>query len=59
MCAVDELPETTLSSDTTAGGAVPFDGATRFYQVLHRNTAAYSTGATFNFTNGIRIDWAR
>ena len=42
---------------TLAG--VPAVGATRYYQVVYRNSAAFCTSATFNTTNGMQISWIR
>ena len=36
----------------------PSGGATRSYQGWYRNAAAYCTSATFNLSNGLRIDWS-
>lgn len=38
-------------------GQVPFTGGTRHYQVWYRNSASFCTGAVFNFSNGVEIDW--
>jgi hypothetical protein len=32
-------------------------GLTRYYQAWYRNAAPYCTGATYNTTNGFRVDW--
>ncbi len=40
-------------------GALPLNGGRRGYQVWYRNSAPFCTSATFNLTNGVRIDWAR
>lgn len=40
-------------------GAVPLAGGSRSYQVWYRNSAAFCTGATFNLTSGIFVNWAR
>jgi len=37
-------------------GFVP-SGATRYYQAWYRNVASFCTLATFNLSNGLRIDW--
>lgn len=38
-------------------GMVPLTGAIRYYQGYYRNNAAFCSGATFNFTNALRITW--
>lgn len=38
-------------------GAIPPTGATRTYQAVYRNSAAYCTAATFNATNTVEIVW--
>jgi hypothetical protein len=39
-------------------GGVPFMvGGVRYYQGYYRNSAAFCTGATWNFSNAIRITW--
>jgi hypothetical protein len=38
-------------------GGVPAGGASRYYQCWYRNAAPFCTPATFNMTNGVRIDW--
>lgn len=38
-------------------GALPIPGGSRYYQVWYRNSAAFCTAATFNLSNGLRIDW--
>jgi len=38
-------------------GSVPFSGAVRFYQAWYRNNAAFCTDATFNLSNGLRVQW--
>jgi hypothetical protein len=38
-------------------GSVPA-GNVRYYQVWYRNAADFCTAATFNLTNGVRINWA-
>jgi hypothetical protein len=43
----------------SARGNVPIDGGSRSYQVWYRNNAVFCTSATYNLTNGVRIDWAR
>ncbi len=43
----------------TSAGGIGLDGGTRFYQAMYRNNAAFCTSATFNFSNGVRIVWAR
>ncbi len=40
-------------------GAVPVNGATRYYQVWYRNAAAFCTSSTFNTTNALIVEWAR
>jgi hypothetical protein len=40
-------------------GAIPLDGATRFYQATYRNSAVFCTSATFNVTSGVSVSWAR
>jgi hypothetical protein len=38
-------------------GNVPPSGATRTYQCWYRNLAVFCTSATFNLTNGVRVQW--
>jgi len=38
-------------------GLVPLSGAVRFYQAWYRNSAAFCTEATFNPSNGLRVQW--
>jgi hypothetical protein len=38
-------------------GGVPPGGATRYYQVWHRDNAVFCTGSTFNLSNGVRVTW--
>ena len=38
-------------------GQLPPAGGTRYYQVWYRNTAPFCTGAVFNLTNGVEVDW--
>lgn len=50
------------ASDTVTlsqhGGVAPGSGLTRWYQTYYRNaTASFCPPATFNVTNGVRIDW--
>jgi hypothetical protein len=40
-------------------GFVPTNGGTRIDQVCCRNSAAFCTAATFNLTNGVRVEWSR
>ena len=46
----DELPISVL-------GAIPAAGATRYYQVVYRDPAAWCTSATLNYTDGFQIAW--
>jgi hypothetical protein len=39
-------------------GLIPAAGATRYYQAQYRDSAAFCTTATSNFTNGLAIPWA-
>lgn len=38
-------------------GAIPPAGATRHYQFWYRNAANFCTSATFNYSNGVSVDW--
>ena len=38
-------------------GLIGPGGGTRFYQLWYRDPAAFCSPATFNLTNGVRIDW--
>ncbi|MBL8861068.1 MAG: hypothetical protein JNK02_03570 [Planctomycetes bacterium] len=38
-------------------GAIPFAGATRYYQAHYRNTADFCTPSGFNLTNALRVTW--
>lgn len=39
-------------------GATPYgSGLSAWYQVYYRNPASWCTAATFNISNGLRIDW--
>jgi hypothetical protein len=40
-------------------GGVALDGVTRSYQVWYRNAGSFCTSATFNLSNGLRVDWTR
>lgn len=38
-------------------GQVPAAGGTRHYQIWYRDPALFCTSSTFNFTNGLTIEW--
>jgi hypothetical protein len=38
-------------------GSITTPGTTRVYQVWYRNSAAFCSSATFNFTNGYEVRW--
>lgn len=38
-------------------GSIPSAGGTRYYQVHYRDGARYCTSESFNWTNGIAIEW--
>jgi hypothetical protein len=38
-------------------GSIPVSGGTYDYQVWYRNAASFCTSATFNLSNGVRVDW--
>lgn len=42
----------------SALGLIPVEGATRFYQVWYRDSAAFCTNLTFNLTNALQVAWA-
>ena len=42
----------------SARGLVPTSGATRYYQLWYRNSAAFCTSATVNLSNGLIAVWA-
>jgi hypothetical protein len=44
-------------TDISVRGAIPANGAVRMYQAWYRNSAAFCTAATFNLTNGLRVQW--
>jgi len=39
-------------------GQITAPGGFRYYQVWYRNAAAFCTAATFNLSNGMRVEWA-
>ncbi len=41
----------------SVAGAIPIVGGTRFYQIWHRDAAAFCTASTFNLSNGMAIAW--
>lgn len=41
----------------STAGLNPPTGGTRYYQVSYRNSLPFCTPATFNMTNGVRVDW--
>jgi hypothetical protein len=43
--------------DVSVRGLVPATGAVRYYQGWYRNSANFCTSATFNLTNGLRVQW--
>jgi hypothetical protein len=42
----------------SVSGAIPTPGTTRVHQVWYRNSAAFCSSATFNFTNGYEVRWS-
>ncbi|MBI5365095.1 MAG: hypothetical protein HZA53_18100 [Planctomycetes bacterium] len=52
-----EYPEAGDVLLSVRGATPPGSGLVAYYQVYYRNAAIYCTTATFNVTNGIRVEW--
>jgi hypothetical protein len=51
------FPEPGDPSLSARGGTPYGSGLSAYYQVYYRNPASFCTPATFNISNGVRIDW--
>jgi hypothetical protein len=45
------------SSNLSTLGGLPANGGTRLYQAWFRDAHAFCTGATFNLTNAVGVEW--
>lgn len=57
VAGASSFPEPGDPSLSVRGQTPPGSGLIGHYQIYYRNAASYCTTATFNVTNGMRIDW--